>query len=572
MKAKVFVIISLCSLLFFSCGNLNSQYGETSITLDAGKVARYLGRGIDYNTGDGSGEVTADVPDMDAFMYNEMVISVSTEGSFSTGAEAVFSQSMTEASSYEVMEAFYKEAMGTPITLEEIPVGSTIKLNAVLSFGVAFDAEAYKKTLPAEYLFLMEEKLAIMEEGLKASRQIIEGSSEEFTVKPGENHISIRLGSTFRGDGKTDDEGIDIPIILYERGISSNIYSYQDGEIVTIDDESINEQLGFYNYCTDSNGNMYVLYSKNNEELGTNCYYIYSNNPVFSGKNVMIPINGYAQYCAIAYDSAEDKIYSYYKDSDNALKIVCLPNLISGGTASQEDMIVYTSAGFFSEYSDSGLFAVNNNIVYVGNKRVDNYGVKNIFLSAFNLSTAEGNELEENDEDYITDLRQNHNIKSINDTYYEDGNLYILVTKNLDGQDVSGVLGGGIIKLDLTYKESSELLFSEDKLVSLMPEANGPLYFPQPDSPEARDSFFCPKKIIGIKPKKLIIADDGVFLYTNSEGAFRYKNINRVVSVDLDSYKITNVLPVDVSFEEEKTASLEIATSYGEGQAFVCDD
>ena len=64
------------------------------------------------------------------------------------------------------------------------------------------------------------------------------------------------------------------------------------------------------------------------------------------------------------------------------------------------------------------------------------------------------------------------------------------------------------------------------------------------------DSVFSgPQKFIAIKPKKLVIADSGVAFYTDSDGVLKYKDVSRVVYVDLEKLSITGAADVsDVNF------------------------
>ena len=80
------------------------------------------------------------------------------------------------------------------------------------------------------------------------------------------------------------------------------------------------------------------------------------------------------------------------------------------------------------------------------------------------------------------------------------------------------------------------------------------LYFPS--EAQANSAFYGPKKFIAIKPKKLVIADEGCFFYTDSNDAFCFKNVNRVVTVDLESFAISSVDDVSVTFGEEKASDM----------------
>lgn len=61
----------------------------------------------------------------------------------------------------------------------------------------------------------------------------------------------------------------------------------------------------------------------------------------------------------------------------------------------------------------------------------------------------------------------------------------------------------------------------------------------QPESKTA-EAFFNPVKVIGINSKKLVIADDGTFYYVDGY-YYKFKNINRYVTVDLENFTIESV-------------------------------
>ena len=63
--------------------------------------------------------------------------------------------------------------------------------------------------------------------------------------------------------------------------------------------------------------------------------------------------------------------------------------------------------------------------------------------------------------------------------------------------------------------------------------------------------FYGPSKIIGLKPKKLVIADDGYAFYVDENGAPAYKNVNRIVTVDLESFAISDSKNTSVNFDRD---------------------
>lgn len=575
MKDKFSLFILALSLLFFSCGGGLSQEGTGSVSIDAGKVAEYISRNA--------------ARAVEPSVYYKMTVKLSTIGDYEASAEGEYKKNTRDISRDDGsgVKSFYKSAMGTPVTINDIPVGSNIKVKAEVYFSQFTDIESFKAFLRETEREMSEDMIEAEAKKMEAENEkkilIGEGISDTFVVKSGSNNITVKLtGSEFgivEDDEKGEDEVINIPIVLYELGYdgdNSKIFSYINDEKKYIAYGSDDDSLKFINYCIDGNGYMYVLYKKfDHDQLLIDCYYVYSNNPNFpeptssdAENGVMLPTDTQG-WRAIAYDSVENTIYSYYKDNDSNLVIVNFPSLISTGNATECSK--YTSSSFYiGDYIDGGIFAVNNNIAYVGRKESGNWGLESLNIFKFDLSN--GEILGEGS--FIIDLCSEHeNLENVTDTYYYDGNLYILVTNKADTLKVSGVNGGGIIKINPVSKVTSEILFSENKDLTIS-GSDAVFSFPQPDSPEAKDSFFCPKKIIGIKPKKLIIADDGVFLYTDNENNPLYKNVNRVVTVDLDSFpiKITNVLPIDVNFEGDKREPLGIGTLYGENKSFTCDD
>jgi len=88
--------------------------------------------------------------------------------------------------------------------------------------------------------------------------------------------------------------------------------------------------------------------------------------------------------------------------------------------------------------------------------------------------------------------------------------------------------------------EASELYDDNNKLMFA-------LY--SPETTDDSQYFYGPAKFIAIKPKKLVIADDGVAFYTDSLGAYNYKNANRIVEVDLESFAISGTMDESVEFD-----------------------
>lgn len=94
-------------------------------------------------------------------------------------------------------------------------------------------------------------------------------------------------------------------------------------------------------------------------------------------------------------------------------------------------------------------------------------------------------------------------------------------------------------------------------------EFNAPTY-------ETQKAFFGPKRFIAIKPKKLVIADNGTFCYKDTDDEYYYKAINRIVTVDLESFAISSTQKVSINFTSRlssgisgiEISSSEVASKY----------
>ncbi len=76
------------------------------------------------------------------------------------------------------------------------------------------------------------------------------------------------------------------------------------------------------------------------------------------------------------------------------------------------------------------------------------------------------------------------------------------------------------------------------------------IYCPESDD----EGFYGPEKFIALKPKKLVIADNGMAYYTDDNDAYRVKNLNRVVIVDLETFALESaVIDESIKFASETT-------------------
>lgn len=174
----------------------------------------------------------------------------------------------------------------------------------------------------------------------------------------------------------------------------------------------------------------------------------------------------------------------------------------------------------------------------------------------------------------------------ITDMLYQDGRLYLLYKEAFSWPSSATTIGnrGAVIEVNLfdgsvrnTGLTTSALSNTEYKLQgynnSLMytdsacttpyiPSeeilTNANVEYPDICFPnEGEKSFYGPTRFIAVKPKKLVIADEGLAFYTDNE-LLRYKNVNRVVYVDLENFAVEKIVTLDssVGLSENETSVL----------------
>ena len=179
----------------------------------------------------------------------------------------------------------------------------------------------------------------------------------------------------------------------------------------------------------------------------------------------------------------------------------------------------------------------------------------------------------------------------ITDMLYQDGRLYLLYKEAFSWPSSATTIGnrGAVIEVNLfdgsvrnTGLTTSALSNTEYKLQgynnSLMytdsacttpyiPSeeilTNANVEYPDICFPnEGEKSFYGPTRFIAVKPKKLVIADEGLTFYTDDE-LLRYKNVNRVVYVDLENFAVEKIVTLDpsVGLSENETSVLKSDSS-----------
>lgn len=556
MRKRLSIVLTALCALFISCGGGLSQEGTGSISMDAGRVAKYLGQhanhsAIVYNKKNGN---VVEGLDFIPPIKQEMKVGLSTIGSYTTSTEIVYSQNVTDIDSAaefeEAMEQFYIKCFGKTITLEEIPVGSHIRVKAVLTISELIDEEEFRKKLPSGYTEAeIKELLELAAEAMDTMTYSIEGTSDLFTVHSGSNSVTVRI------DLPDGEEEIEVPIMLFSKDEENGykISTRLNGKVTQIIEDANPERP--IDCCFDNDGNIYILYYENTAAM------LYSSNPSFGGSAIALEYTAKTYWLdTISYDSVTKQLYGYYGG-----KITCLKDLITKGSITDEDFVIYS----LEDVPSIDKFVVHNNIVYADQRvsSIMNPGtdsewedLEHIYFRKFDLNTAEGGIVHMDSSAFENIDLYEDSYLDVKDMYYLDDAIYVLViTQNSD----PSIECGELIRIDLDSESYTPIIESPVKNLIVATGSNGDMTstIRQPDSINSKAGFFRPTKIIGVKPKELIIADDGVFVYADNTKHGKYKNVNRIVTVDLDTYKILNVELSNETFSEENSGSLSANTT-----------
>lgn len=179
----------------------------------------------------------------------------------------------------------------------------------------------------------------------------------------------------------------------------------------------------------------------------------------------------------------------------------------------------------------------------------------------------------------------------ITDMLYQDGRLYLLYKEAFSWPSSATTIGnrGAVIEVNLfdgsvrntglttsalsntEYKlqgYNNSLMYTDEECTTpyIPPEEilmNSSVQYPKICFPnEGEKSFYGPTRFIAVKPKKLVIADEGLAFYTDNE-LLRYKNVNRVVYVDLENFAVEKIVTLDssVGLSENETSVLKSDSS-----------
>ena len=355
-------------------------------------------------------------------------------------------------------------------------------------------------------------------------------------------------------------------------------------------------------YFFDNDGKLYVLSCTYDNQKITKIVSTDSNNDY----TISMP-NSNEEIRSISFDRETNNVFVYSELNNDAYLYSCEKDSLStmSTTAKKYKLSKDFSNTELSDFNLSSVkvFNVFNNILYIPYCYVaDNSAYITIIMA--DLSTAVFDSTNSNYNLSLTDdnLQKYSLFNSmssgyplISDMIYQDENLYILISDiyiNDSWTDNSDPFRsrGAVVKINLLQNQMDKIGWTDEELdvssagaylktssnwddfcysddsqtnlfvmdgtkpfdvynTSVLISSNYPsIYVPKVDDDLSSDAFYGPQKFIAIKPKKLVISDDGFAFYTNEDGALSYRNVNRVVIVDLKKFAIETCSEVPVKF------------------------
>ena len=405
---------------------------------------------------------------------------------------------------------------------------------------------------------------------------IYEGTQFGLTVAKGSQAVTVAM-----------QKFLNTPIVLYEKN-DDNFYNYSLSGSETFGGT---DHLSF---CFDKDENLYTLKLNSENSSYTVCK-----------DGVELAILGKDSFDiapTLMVDMATNTMYTWFMGTE--LVLVEWPNLLTEGSAETYNEIKVVPTGDIPTYC-----TIYNKTLYVAATYSDSeFMYSRIYqldissgASEYSLAQAMSTDLETSDMKVSSD-------GEITDMLYQDGSVYLLVRdyyNKISGLPVSAddnsycyYSRGAVIRYDVNNKTIKTIGWTSSCLdntnTNLYASSSGSgIYYTEQYSNEIKDdrtkwvkissdntnmntdmgvsktvaacfpkfyvpkglnnknSFYGPEKFIALKPKKLIVSDDGVAFYTDSNGAYNVKNVNRIVEIDLEKFAISSDSETSVSFNED---------------------
>lgn len=317
--------------------------------------------------------------------------------------------------------------------------------------------------------------------------------------------------------------------------------------------------------CFDSEGYYYVITTQ--ESAAT---YITSNKPDFGTNGVYMTAFNIGNFFSI--DRKTGDAYAYNPDYSSITKLTEDGNWLDGSQAPNFKLMDDDQA-----IRCDDVFAINDGVAYL-----TIVGESRSYFYVADLKTA----IEDADGDLIVTVEQQslpapYANPRVTDMLYQDGYVYLLLRYDISSNlNLNFYSTGAVIRFNTFTKQFDNIVLGladaiehdDEAYVEVKGDASQKFYTNYPSEQNKKElvikakdiidvlnlyspkttlsgsnlqlstkAFYGPQKFIAVKPKKLVISDDGIAFYTDSEGLYKYKNVNRVVIVDLEKFSEENI-------------------------------
>ncbi|MBR5032072.1 MAG: hypothetical protein IKX70_00190 [Treponema sp.] len=421
------------------------------------------------------------------------------------------------------------------------------------------------------------------------------GKSDSFTVKAGLNKVSMNA-SNYRN--LVPFAYNNTPVVTYnsvDEGYSYAINGFSQFTATTD------------NFCFDKEGNVYVANSKNPASS-------YSQYEIKSSKfSSPVTVEESYEFAPSIVVDMKTNIMYVYSTNVQSLYLYQYPNLISNESISNskywslncEQVVYEDNAGTIYEVSPvPRLCAIYDGTLYLLAEDTSSNNCGS-FLYKITLGTEGTTENYQIPGGVHIDLPYG----SATDMVYLDGCLYItgeevdtsydmlksylasrgFVCKYDIGNNTCSLVGVSTDKRANTsmnadvgfafYKDSFQVFMNSARNIPFLISGNlyvnnrafnqnfPSIYTPAPvNKTLSTTALYGASKIIAIKPKKLVIAEEGIAYYTENDQLF-YKNVNRIVTIDLETFAMTFDSVTD-TFGEDKQSPFSISITNKINSAF----
>lgn len=382
-------------------------------------------------------------------------------------------------------------------------------------------------------------------------------------------------------------------LMLYESNTDEgSVKYYMASDLDNIDTSNpayTSQGVSFASYCFDSKGSIYI-------NAGNGKIYLTATSQEID--------TGLANLEGLVCDRANDNLYLYVSSYSNGTGSYSMYEVLAselGNFKGNESN--FKKYNFVLNFTDTNspqmayvpsVFGVHDEVLYL--PYVTEYGGRTIcFQAVAKLSSAQ-KDANATTEEYSLELTENNlsplSVESefssnafFSDVIYQDGYVYFLLKDEVRSSSSDNTLftRGAVFRYNTFSGSATCLTLPSYTALSgkakFFMKQNGTHVNIYSDegckTPIMLDytKFFeriytsesglaGPLKFLAIKPKKLVIADDGLAFFTDDDGNLSFKNVNRIVYVDLETFSIESTSESPTSFEAD-ASSLEAEVNNG---------